>query len=294
MKNEPVLPAPTAVATQAATRIAIQGYEGSFHQAAALHFFGDEVEVIPCATFRDVVRLAADPSRSTGGIMAIENSIAGSILPNYNLLKKSKLRVVGEVYLEISQNLLVNPGVSLEDIREVHSHHMAIQQCLEYLDSHNWKLVETEDTALSAKLVHQHKSRHVAAIASRLAAKLFKLEVLVPNIHTMKNNYTRFLVLEPEGRATPIEGANKASVNFHTDHSKGSLARVLTRIAELDVNLTKLQSFPIPGSDWRYSFHADMEFDEAAGFEAAIAAIRPVTEELNVYGIYKKGATYKN
>lgn len=294
MKNEPVLPAPAITATQTITRVSIQGYEGSFHQAAALHFFGDEVEVIPCANFRDVVRIAADPTLSSGGVMAIENSIAGSILPNYNLLKKSKLRVVGEVYLEISQNLLVNPGVSLEDIREVHSHHMAIQQCLEYLDAYNWKLVETEDTALSAKLVHQHKSRHVAAIASRLAAKLFGLDVLVPNIHTMKNNYTRFLVLEPEGQAVLIEGANKASVNFHTDHSKGSLARVLTRIAEQDVNLTKLQSFPIPGSDWRYSFHADMEFDNVAQFETMVAAIRPVTEELNIYGIYKKGATYKN
>ncbi len=294
MKNEPVVPVHTTATTQTATRVSIQGYEGSFHQAAALHFFGEEAEVIPCATFREVVQLAADPSRSTGGIMAIENSIAGSILPNYNLLKKSNLRVVGEVYLEISQNLLVNPGVSLEDIREVHSHHMAIQQCLEYLDRHSWKLVETEDTALSAKLVHQHKSRHIAAIASRLAAKLFELDVIAPNIHTMKNNYTRFLVLEPQGQAAPVEGANKASVNFHTDHSQGSLARVLTRIADLEVNLTKLQSFPIPGSNWRYAFHADMEFESVAQFEAMIAAIRPVTEELNIYGIYKKGATHKN
>jgi prephenate dehydratase len=144
-----------------------------------------------------VVKIAANPKESNGGVMAIENSIAGSILPNYNLLQKSNLTIVGEVYLQIRQHLLVNPGVKLEDIREVHSHHMAIQQCLGYLDKFNWKLVETEDTALSAKLVHQHKSKHIAAIASRLAAELFELEVISANIQTMKNNYTRFLILQP-------------------------------------------------------------------------------------------------
>ena len=224
--------------------------------------------------------------------MAIENSIAGSILPNYNLLQKSGLTIVGEVYLQIRQHLMVNRGVTLNDIREVHSHHMAIQQCLEYLDKHSWKLVETEDTALSAKLVHQHKSKHIAAIASRLAAELFELEVIAPNIQTMKNNYTRFLILQPQKVHEAIEDANKASVNFHTDHSKGSLARVLTRIAEMGINLSKLQSFPIPGSDWQYSFHADMEFDSVEQFEKVIDDIRPVTEDLKVYGVYRKGETY--
>jgi prephenate dehydratase len=224
--------------------------------------------------------------------MAIENSIAGSILPNYNLLQKSDLTIVGEVYLQIKQHLLVNPSVQLEDIREVHSHHMAIQQCLEYLDKYNWKLVETEDTALSAKLVHQHKSKHIAAIASRLAAELFELEVIAPNIHTMKNNYTRFLILQPVSQKMAIDNANKASVNFHTDHSKGSLARVLTRIADLGINLSKLQSFPIPGSNWQYSFHADMEFENVIQFEKVIEEIKPVTEELKVYGVYRKGETY--
>ncbi len=275
-----------------AVKVSIQGYEGSFHQAAAQHFFGKHVEVIPCATFREVVKLAANPKESTGGVMAIENSIAGSILPNYNLLQKSNLTIVGEVYLQIRQHLLVNPGVTLEDIREVHSHHMAIQQCLEYLDKHNWKLVETEDTALSAKLVHQHKSKHIAAIASRLAAELFELDVIAPNIQTMKNNYTRFLVLQPVTEKIPIDNANKASVNFHTDHSKGSLARVLTRIADLGINLSKLQSFPIPGSNWQYSFHADMEFENVDQFERVIEQIKPVTEELRVYGVYRKGETY--
>jgi len=273
------------------TKVSIQGYEGSFHQAAARQFFGKQVEVIPCATFRELVSIAEDAAASNGGVMAIENSIAGSILPNYNLLKRSKLTITGEVYLQINQHLLVNPGVTLEDIREVHSHHMAIQQCLGFLEQHNWKLVETEDTALSAKNIHQHKSKHIAAIASKLAAELFGLEILAPNIHTMKNNYTRFLILQPASLNIEIDEPNKASVNFHTDHSKGSLARVLTRIADHGVNLSKLQSFPIPGSDWQYSFHADMEFDTRDQFDRVIADIRRLTEELNVYGIYKKGKT---
>jgi prephenate dehydratase len=290
MKKEP---RPSAADIPAMNhKVSIQGYEGSFHQSAARFFFGDDVEVIPCSTFREVVKIAANPKESTGGVMAIENSIAGSILPNYNLLKKSDLTIVGEVYLQIGQNLLVNRGVTLDDIREVHSHQMAIQQCLEFLDRYNWKLVETEDTALSAKHVHQHKSKHIAAIASRLAADLFDLDVIAPNIQTMKNNYTRFLVLQPEKSSVIVENANKASVNFHTDHSKGSLARVLTKIADLGVNLSKLQSFPIPGSDWKYSFHADMEFDAVDRFEKVMQEIKPVTEELKVYGVYKKGETF--
>lgn len=271
------------------TKVSIQGYEGSFHQEAARTFFGKQVEVIPCATFREVVKIAGNKKESDGAVMAIENSIAGSILPNYNLLQKSNLRITGEVYLQIKQNLLVNPGVKLEDIREVHSHTMALQQCYEFLDKYKWKLVETEDTALSAKHIHQHKSKHIAAIASKLAAELFQLDMIAPGIQTMKNNYTRFLVLQREDMAAPVTDADKASVNFHTDHSKGSLAKVLTKIAEGGINLSKLQSFPIPGSDFKYSFHADMEFDSAEQFNQVIEAIRPLTAELKVYGLYKNG-----
>ena len=272
-----------------APRISIQGYEGSFHQVAARQFFGKDVEVIPCATFREVVKIASAKQESEGGIMAIENSIAGSILPNYNLLQKSSLKITGELYLQIKQQLLVNPGVKAEDIREVHSHPMAIQQCLEYLYKYNWKLIETEDTALSAKLVHQHRSKHIAAIASKLAAELFQLEVLAPNIHTMKNNHTRFLVLQREDKSAITPDADKASINFHTDHSRGSLARVLTRIAEGGINLSKLQSFPIQGSDFKYSFHADMEFDSIGQFEKVVDEIRPHTDSLKILGVYKKG-----
>jgi prephenate dehydratase len=270
-------------------KIAIQGFEGSFHQAAARKFFGNDVEVICCSTFRDVVKIADDKTRSDGGLMAIENSIAGSILPNYNLLQKSNLKIVGEIYLQIDQNLLVNPGVCLEDIREVHSHPMALLQCMDFLEKHNWKLLETEDTALSAQHIHQHKSKHIAAIAGELAAELFQLNMIAPNIHTQKNNYTRFWVLENEKNAVEIPDANKASLIFQTDHSKGSLAKVLTKISEGDVNLSKLQSMPIPGSDWKYSFHADLEFSNLDQLNKVIKNIQPLTEALRIYGIYKKG-----
>ena len=273
--------------------IAIQGYEGSFHQVAARYFFGKQVEVIPCATFRDLIRISLDPKQSAGGIMAIENSIAGSILPNYNLLQKSKLKVVGEVYLSISQNLVVNPGVSLKDIKEVHSHPMAILQCLDYLEKNEWKLVETEDTALSAKHLHQHRSRHSAAIASKLAAELYELEILAPDIHTMKNNVTRFLVLKRDRDAVEVMGADKASIYFQTDHSKGILARVLTGIADGGINLSKLQSMPIQGSNFKYGFYADLEFDNRKQLEKVLQSISNLTNSIKIFGIYKKGNVVK-
>ena len=270
-------------------KIAIQGFQGSFHQAAARKFFGEEVKVICCSTFRDVVKISDDKTKSDGGLMAIENSIAGSILPNYNLLQKSNLKIVGEIYLQIDQNLLVNPGVSLDDIREVHSHPMALLQCTDFLEKYNWKLIETEDTALSAQHIHVNKSRHMAAIAGELAAQLFDLNMIAPNIHTQKNNYTRFWVLENAESVKEIVDADKASLIFQTDHSKGSLAKVLTKISEGDVNLSKLQSMPIPGSDWKYSFHADCEFTSIEQFNNVLKNIKPFTADIKVYGIYKNG-----
>jgi prephenate dehydratase len=274
-------------------RVSIQGFEGSFHQVAAEQFYGKQTQVICCATFKEVVKIAADKKQAEGGVMAIENSIAGSILPNYNLLLKSNLKIVGEVYLQIKQNLLVNPGVKLEDIREVHSHPMAIQQCFGFLDKYNWKLVETEDTALSARHIHQHKNKHAAAIASRLAAELYDLNVIAPNIHTLKNNYTRFLVLQRQEMLNEITAADKASINFFTDHSKGSLAKVLTKIADEGINLSKLQSMPIPGSDFKYSFHADMEFENIDQFKNVIKKVETLTEGLSVLGVYKNGKINK-
>jgi prephenate dehydratase len=273
--------------------ICIQGYEGSFHQVAANFFYGKGVPVIPCDTFRELVKIAADPTRSAGGIMAIENSIAGSILPNYNLLQKSKLVVVGEVYLSISQNLLANKGVQLSDIREVHSHPMAILQCLDFLEKNTWKLVETEDTALSARQIAQHHHKHAAAIASKLAAELYGLQIISPDIHTMKNNVTRFLVLATKKNQSPIPGAKKASVYFQTDHSKGILAKVLTDIAAHEVNLSKLQSMPIQGSNFKYGFYADLEFEKPAHLQKVLEQLNTQTNNLKIFGIYKKGKVVK-
>jgi prephenate dehydratase len=178
--------------------------------------------------------------------------------------------------------------VALEDIREVHSHPMAILQCTNYLDKQNWKLVETEDTALSAKYIRRHNSKHIAAIAGKLAAHLYGLDIIAPNIHTEKNNYTRFLVVQPHKSIEPVAGADKASINFKTDHSQGSLTRVLSVIADGGINLSKLQSFPIPGSNFQYSFYADMEFEYISNFNKVISVIRGLTQELTIQGIYKK------
>ena len=274
-------------------KVTIQGYEGSFHQVAARQFFGKNVEVIPCATFREVVRIGEDAKQSDGGVMAIENSIAGSILPNYNLLQKSKLQVIGEVYLSISQNLLVYPGVKLEEIKEVHSHPMAILQCLDYLEKQDWKLVETEDTALSAKQVREHKSKHTAAIASKFAAQLYDLDVITPDIHTLKNNITRFLIMVPAKQKVEIADANKASIYFQTDHSKGILSKVLAKIAQGGANLSKLQSMPIPGSTFKYGFYADIEFEQKKQLDKLLVDLKSMTNSFKLFGLYKKGKVVK-
>ncbi len=267
--------------------VAIQGYPGCFHQQAAQIFFGKQTIVIPCATFREVMQAVKD--QDCNGIMAIENSIAGSILPNYTLLNEHRFVITGEVYLQINQHLLANPGVALSDIREVHSHPMALLQCMSFLQQHNWKLVETEDTALSARHIHQHRSRHIAAIAGSLAAELYGLNILQHNIHDLKNNYTRFLVLQRPEHAAPVTGADKASIHFQTDHTRGSLARVLHIIASHGINLSKLQSFPIPGSNFRYRFYADMEFDNPVLLEHVLAKLETATEQLHVFGKYRNG-----
>lgn len=273
--------------------ICIQGYEGSFHQVAARKFFGKSVSVIPCASFRELVKLALDNKKSDGAVMAIENSIAGSILPNYSLLQKANLTIVGEVYLSISQNLLANKGVKLSDIKEVHSHPMALLQCLDFLEQHPCKLIETEDTALSAQFVKQHHCKHVAAIASKLAAEIYDLQILEPDIQTQKNNITRFLILKRTKEALPVTDANKASIYFQTNHAKGVLSKVLTQVASTGINLSKLQSMPIPGSHFKYGFYADMEFEQIRQFEKMLLKIQDLTNNVKVFGIYRKGKLIK-
>ena len=267
-------------------RVSIQGYEGCFHQIVAHEYFGRDVESLPCATFREVARMV-ECGEADYGIMAIENSIAGSIIANYSILQNSNLQVAGEYYLPIRQNLMVLPGVKLDDISEVWSHPMAFLQCTDYLDAHpGWRLVETEDTALSARHVSERGLRNVAAIASELAAELFGMEIVAPEINTIKSNYTRFMVLKRYDHYMDPQ-ADKASLYFKTDHRRGSLRRALEVMEE--VNMSKLQSYPIPSEPWHYLFHVDMEFDCLNDYIRTLDKLQAVTEEVHVYGVYRSG-----
>ena len=274
--------------------VAIQGFAGSFHEIAARHYFGPATATVPCATFGEVVEQVA-AGTVPYGLLAIENSIAGSILPNYTLLRQADLRIVGEVYLRIRQHLLALPGQQLTDIRAVHSHPMALLQCAGFLHPHPWQLVETDDTARSARRLRDENQTGVAAVAGSRAAELFGLDILAADIHDEPRNYTRFLVLA-RAAAEPTEPAetysDKASLYFHCAHTRGSLAGVLAAIADAGINLSKLQSCPRPGSTWHYYFHADLEFDAPAQLDAALRALRPLTEEVQVLGRYRRGQTH--
>lgn len=268
-------------------KVAIQGYEGSFHQIVAYRCLGEDIEIHPCPTFREVAR-QVESGEVDYGVMAVENSIAGSILSNLGILQKNSLQAVGEYYLRIRQNLMVLPDVRLEDIQEVHSHPMALLQCADFLDTHDWKLVETEDTALSARHIAEQGIRNAAAIAGDLAARLFGLKIVAPDIHSIKNNYTRFLILRPAGEPLP-QGSNKASLYFKTDHKHGSLMKVLREMEDSTINMTKLQSFPIPSEPWRYMFHIDMEFETMEDYDRVVHAMERASQELHVYGVYPRG-----
>ena len=273
-------------------KVAIQGYRGSFHHIVAEGIEGGEVEILACDTFREVAQ-AVEQRRVAYGIMAIENSIAGSILPNYNILQNCNVHITGEAYLRIRQNLMVNRGVRLEDIREVESHQMALLQCTDYLDKHRWQLIESADTALSAEQLQASGSRTKAVIASSLAAELFDLDIIAPDIHTTRDNYTRFLRLDYCERAnsepTPCEGSGKASLYFKINNTSGSLYETLGCFEGLNLNMTKLQSYPIPTEPWHYLFHTDMEFSEGKNFSQAIERLRKRDVEVHIYGIYQKG-----
>ncbi|MDF1863743.1 MAG: prephenate dehydratase, partial [Saprospiraceae bacterium] len=239
-------------------RVAIQGYSGAFHEIAAHLFFKEEgIAIAPANTFNEVVEMVEKGEADTA-LMAIENTLAGSIMPNFNLLNDSKLKIVGEVYLRIKQNLMVLPGQKVEDLKEVHSHYMAIAQCRGFFMNYpHIHLVETTDTALSAKIVRDENLQDVGAIASTLAADLYGLEIIGSSIETNKLNYTRFLVLRREETVEEIESANKVSLCFSIEHEVGSLHKVLALMSAYDLNLTKIQSTPIIGKQWEYMFFVD-------------------------------------
>lgn len=266
--------------------IAIQGYPGSFHHEAVQQYFGKTARVTPCANFRILVDRLSSDLTIDAGLMAIENSIAGSILPNYNLLFNSDLRICGEVYLSIRQQLMVHNGVALSEIKEVHSHYMALLQCSRYLDPQQWKQVATEDTALSARNIKDQGLKHVAAIAGKTAAELYELDIIAGDIQDQANNYTRFLILKRE--ATLVPDADKASLSFSLDHETGSLAKVLNIIAAGGLNISKLQSYPVAGTAFQYYFIVDLEFDQMIQLEEVLTALKTHTHTLTIKGIYNK------
>lgn len=273
-------------------RIVIQGYEGSYHQSAAEHYFDEPISVVPAHSFPDLIKLALDSEKTDGAIMAIENSIAGSIGPNYSLLMESNLRIVGEIYTRIQHNLMALPGTKSQDLKEVRSHYMAINQCRKFLNQlPDAQLIETPDTALSAKEIADGNLEGVGAIASASAARLYGLEVLEKGIETVKNNYTRFLILSREENPGDIEGANKASLHFRVSHASGSLMKALEVISKNGLNMSKIQSFPVIDEEWKYYFHVDLEFEKLEAYEHTIEGLKGVTEMLNVLGVYRKGET---
>ncbi len=275
-------------------RICIQGYAGAFHEIAAGFCYGKEMtEIVPCHTFDELVTKIEEGEEADGGLMAIENTLGGNLMHNYNLLNNSKLRITGEVYLRIKQNLLTLPGVKLEDLEEVRSHPMAIAQCREFFREHpHIRLVETADTALSARELKEKNLKTVGAIASTLAADYYDLQILAEGIETHKKNHTRFFVLEHRAKVKMNPKANKVSLSFTVGHEVGSLHKVLAVLAAYNANLTKITSAPIIGSPWEYRFFLDFVTGEI-GYRQAIEAIKPITGNLKVLGIYEKGENYE-
>lgn len=270
-------------------KVSIQGYAGAFHEAAArAHFTDREVITVPAHTFSDVVA-QVESGKSDVGLMAIENTLAGSLMENYDLLQVANLRITGEVYLRIRLNLMALPGTSINELREVYSHPVALMQCREFFKA--WpriEVIKAVDTALSAREVMEKGDPARGAIASSAAAELYGLEILAPGIETNKLNHTRFLVLE-RGRDHLADNGNKVSLSFSTNHESGSLYKVLMVLAAYQINLTKIQSAPIIGRPWQYRFHVDFLLEGNVPLEQALDAIRPICSELRVLGVYNEG-----
>lgn len=277
-------------------KVAIQGFPGSFHDMAARKFFPDYLlEILACETFRDCFELVKD-DKAALAIVAIENSLAGSLLPNYTLLRSSGLRVWGEIYLRIEQNLMALPGQGIAEIREVQSHPMAIIQSEEFLDPlrrRGVKIVDTIDTALSARNISRQKLKGVAALASSLAAKMYGLAIIAPGVETNKRNFTRFLVLAKNdlqlNEFSQQLKPNKASICFALPHKIGSLSQILSVLAFYQINLTKIQSAPIIGREWEYFFYVDLNFSNYEMYQRSLEAIIPLTDQLQILGEYQTG-----
>lgn len=271
-------------------RIAIQGILGSFHDIAAHEYFnGEQVQIICCATFEQVFEnIKRDPT--VIGLLAIENTIAGSLLHNYELLRDSGTTIVGEHKLHISHSICCLPDDDWATVSEVHSHPVALMQCRNYLANHpELKAVEDEDTAGSAEYIAKHRCRGLAAICHADAAKMYGLKVLENHIEDNKHNFTRFLVVTDPRKADflrPLNQADKASIVFSLPHTEGSLSKVLTILSFYDINLTKIQSLPVIGHEWEYMFYVDVTYNDLIRYRQSIDAITPLVKSIKILGEY--------
>lgn len=269
-------------------KISIQGEKGSFHEMAARRYFSfDDIEIVPCATF-DLTLDTLLAGNADFAVMAIENARSGSILYNYTLIRESGMKILGEQNLRIVQNLMALPGQKIADIKEIMSHPIAIAQCMAFLNLHpGIMLVESEDTAASARQISQEGLKGVATIASSKAAEIYGLEILEASIETYKQNYTRFLVIGKEEQGNPR--GNKVSICFSTSHKPGSLAAVLNKLAELEINLSKIQSVPRLNGEWEYMFYLDLELGKNVKSDVIKRVLNKYTRDLEILGVYFKG-----
>lgn len=271
-------------------KVIVQGYRGCFHQEAAESYFDDQLEIVESLSFIEQANKFIDDTSIDFAAMAIENSIAGSILQNYRILRERRFRIIGEIYLAIHHNFMVLPGASIDQLTEVTSHPMAINQCLDFLSQYpNLRLIESEDTALSAKRISEGGLKSTAAIASKSAAKLYGLEILDASIQSSAVNYTRFFILQRDQDELPSGDFNKASIYCRVSHQPGSLMTVLKVLRDFNVNLSKLQSFPVLGKINEYYFYLDLEFFNLLQYESVIQELNDATTELEVLGLYRKG-----
>ncbi|MCH5247222.1 MAG: prephenate dehydratase [Muribaculaceae bacterium] len=274
-------------------RVVIQGVAGCFHDAAARQYFGkSEIETIPAETFPAMFE-SLEKDSSLLGIMAIENTIAGSILPNHDLLRKSNLQIVGEHKMRISHVLCALPGQNIDELSEVNSHPMALMQCEQYLRHHpNLRMVEKFDTAGAAMEIASKNLQGHAAVCGEYAANLYNLDILEKGIETNKRNFTRFLLLADSriaNRFKPVDDElDKASIEFTLPHTHGALSKILTILSFYDMNLSKIQSLPIIGREWEYRFYIDLTFENFERYRQAITAVRPLMNDFQVLGVYQE------
>ena len=267
--------------------IAIQGVQGSFHHLVAQEYYHQEVEVLECMSFAELTK-SLIKGEANEGVMAIENSIAGSILPNYALIDENNLKVVGEHYIPIDMNFMAMPGQKIENIKKVYSHPMALLQCKEFFKKHpHIKLIEDSDTAEVARRISEKGSTKVAAVASKAAAGLFGLEILAESIHTKKSNATRFLIISTKKKEPNGDKIDKASLKFELESKRGSLVSVLNILRDFNLDMTKIQSMPIIEFPWKYSFFIVVIFEDYAEFQKAMDILEVMTERLTILGTYK-------